>query len=67
MARYETELREDTYRYYLTDTLYHQGHNKVLTVRYVDLVNGKWKPQQEMDGDKIAVDVIARAGLVVKE
>lgn len=67
MARYETELREDTYRYYLTDTLYHQGHNKVLTVRYVDLVNGKWKPQQEMDGDKIAADVIARAGLVVKE
>ena len=67
LARLDTERREDTYRYYLTDSLYFNGENKHLTVRYIDIVNGKWTPPKEMDGDKIAADVIAKAGLVVKE
>ena len=67
MARLETERREDTYRYYLTDSFYCNGQNQHLTVRYFDLLNGKRLPSEEMDGDAIAEDVITKAGLVVKE
>lgn len=67
MARFDTERREDTYRFYLTDCFYLSGQNKHFTVRYEDLIKGRWKPPQDVDGDEIAADVIAKAGLVVKE
>lgn len=67
LARLDTERREDTYRYYLTDCFYLNGQNKHFNVRFEDLLKGNWKPPEDMDGDKIAADVIAKAGLVVKE
>ena len=67
LARLETERREDTYRYYLTDSLFFSGQQKRITIRYADILNGKHTPPKEMDGDKIAAEVIAKAGLVVKE
>lgn len=65
-ARYDTERREDTYRYYLTDCLYYEGQGRYLTARYADIVSGRYVPPKEMSGDEIAAEVIAKGGLVVR-
>lgn len=49
---------------YITDTLYYQGEQKRLTVRYADIVNKKTDHADERTGDEIAEDIIARLGLI---
>ena len=66
-ARLEQELREVTYRYYITDALYAQGENRRMKHRFVDIISGKVKPPDTRSGDEIAEDVIKRAGLKIKE
>ena len=66
-ARLEQELREITYRYYITESIFLNGENKRLTFRYRDLLDGKVKPPDHRSGDEIAEDVIKRAGLKLKE
>lgn len=67
MARLTQNSREVTYRYYVADALYGLTNNQSMTVRYVDLINGKVKPQDNRSGDEIAEEVIRNAGLVLKE
>ena len=67
MARLEQDRREVTYRYYVTDALYADSNNKSMRLRYVDILNGKSAPQDNRSGDEIAAEVIAKAGLILKE
>ncbi len=62
-ARFEAFRREDLYRMYSTDTMYYQGEQKRLTVRYTDIVNGTLPEKDERTGDEIAEDFIARFGI----
>lgn len=55
--------RDEAWKMYIADSLYYQGRNKVLTVRYADL----FKSKDERSGDEIAAEVIRAAGLVVVE
>lgn len=55
--------RDEAWKTYIADSLYFQGRNKILTVRYADL----FKPQDKRSGDEIAADIIRAAGLVVVE
>jgi hypothetical protein len=64
MARLDDDIRGVTYRYYVTEAIFATG---IMNARYVDIVNGKWKPQDKRSGDEIAADVIAKAGLILKE
>ena len=66
-ARLATESREDAYRFYISDALYFNGQNKCWTVRFADLLNGTWKPPEPVDGDKLAEEVIRKAGLTMVE
>lgn len=53
------------YRCYVTDAIYYKGQNKIINVRYTDLMHPK-----EIDtrsGDEIALDVINRLGLKVED
>lgn len=51
---------------YVTDTMYYQNQNKVITERWMDIVNGNIHHEEEKSGDDIASDVISRLGLKVK-
>lgn len=64
-AKWKEAQRLEIYRIYVSDTLYYQGQNKVLNVRYFDLVN---PPKDETrSGDEIALEVINRIGLKINE
>lgn len=67
MARLETEEREMAYRFYITDAMYLSGHNQTWSVRFSDILDGKVKAPEDVDGDEIAREVIANAGLICKE
>ena len=53
------------YKIYISDTLYHQSRNEMLTMRYLDLLESK--PKDARSGDEIVLDVIRNAGLRFKE
>ena len=53
------------YRVYVSDALYWQGQNKTLSKRWVELIEKK--PVDTRTPEEIAADIIARAGLVLKE
>ena len=55
------------YRIYVTDSFYHEERREIWTVRYEDLINGNAKRKREADGDKIALEVIEKAGIRCKE
>lgn len=59
----ESEL--SAFRIYLTDTLYWNAQEKILQLRYYDIVNGN--DYVEVDGDEIVKEIIEKAGLVVRE
>ena len=64
-AKWKEAQRLEIYRIYVSDTLYYQGQNKVLNVRYFDLLN---PPKEETrSGDEIALEVINRIGLKINE
>lgn len=64
MARYRTDIRDMTYRFYMSDCLNLVNQRKYMTVRFADMVYKKPEPQKS--GDEIAREVISKAGLVVK-
>lgn len=66
MARYRTDIRDMTYRIYMSDCLNLINQNKYLSTRYADLINGKLNHQISKSGDEIVQEVIEKAGLVVK-
>lgn len=66
MARYRTDIRDMTYRIYMSDCLNLINQKKYLTTRYADLVSGKDNHQISKSGDEIVQEVIEKAGLVVK-
>lgn len=53
------------YSIYISDTLYYQNQQKALATRFYDMIN-RDKDDDET-ADDIALDVIQRAGLRVKE
>ena len=53
------------YRVYVSDALYWQGQNKTLSKRWAELIEKK--PVDTRTPEEIAADIIARAGLVLKE
>lgn len=53
------------YRVYVSDALYWHGQNKTLSKRWVELIEKK--PVDTRTPEEIAADIIARAGLVLKE
>ena len=67
MARYNDYKRDLTYRYYLTDTLFHYAHNRAMKYRYADIVEKKVKLVPEKSGNEIVADVVSRAGLKKKK
>lgn len=67
MARLEEELRDITYRYYVTDFMYAEGCNKKMAHRYVDIIDGKIQVPDQRSGDEIAEDVFKRAGITLGE
>lgn len=64
VARFEKEQREMVYRIYITDSLYYQSRNKMLDVRYFDLIHRK---NDNRSGEEIANDLFNRMGLEVTE
>lgn len=66
ISHYSLSAKEESYRIYITDTLYLQGQNKRLSVRYADIIN-KRKKEDTRSGDEIALEVIEKLGLKVKQ
>ena len=64
LARIDKENREESYRIYITDSLYQQAQGMRLTSRYYDLMNPV--PEDKRTGDEIAADVIKKCGLNIK-
>ena len=58
MARYRTDIRDMTYRIYMSDCLNLINQKKYLTTRYADLVSGKNNHQVNKSGDEIVQEVI---------
>lgn len=63
IARMKKDKRDESYRIYITDSLYYNGQNKTISKRYIDLVNAK--PVEERPAEEIIDDVINRVGLSV--
>ena len=63
-ARIKEAHKEQTFRTYISDTLYYHEHQMALTVRYGELLNSGTKVDNR-SGDEIAKDVITRLGLKV--
>lgn len=62
-------MRETAYQLYMSDSIFHHAHGKCLSMRYADIL-GIGQDAVEKDdrtADEIALDVINRCGLVVKE
>lgn len=66
VARYNSIQREEAYRIYISDTLYHQGRQECLTKRYADIIGLGHEETDERSGNEIAEDIISRMGLKVK-
>lgn len=63
-ARIKEAHKEQTFRTYISDTLYYHERQMALTVRYGELLNNGPKADNR-SGDEIAKDVITRLGLKV--
>lgn len=63
VACIKRDRREESYRVYVTDSLYYSGQNKTVSKRYIDLVNAK--PVEHRSADDIIDDVVHRVGLKV--
>ncbi len=59
------ELRQHSYRVYVTDMLYAQGHNQTLTAKWSDLIKRNTGP--EKSAEEIVQETIMKAGLTLKE
>jgi hypothetical protein len=57
---------EETYRVYLTDSIYYYAHNQVVNVRYADLINPKKTKQRKKTGDEVVADLVKNAGIVLR-
>lgn len=75
-GRYAQELRERSYRIYVTDSLEAIANNSALLAgawgcKGAKLMEERWadlfKPRQEESGGKIAAKVILGAGLKIKQ
>lgn len=57
-------MRDRAYRFYVTDALSLAPQNKYISQRYADMI----KPHKidNRSGDEIAMDIISRHGLKVK-
>ena len=68
-ARYTEYIREETYRLYITDSLFYQARGKAFTLRYEELLDRIYnKPQEpEPTGDEIVQDIMTKYGLRFKE
>lgn len=60
-ARFESFVRDEAYRIYVTRSLQLAPQNQYLTASYADIVQKKYA--DERSGDEIAMDIITRAGL----
>lgn len=52
------------YSIYISDTLFYQNQQKALTSRFYDMVK---RDTDDETADEIALDIIQRAGLRIKE
>ena len=50
-------MREETYRLYISETLYQYTHGNMLNVKYRDIIEPKEEVEQA-DGDEIVKDII---------
>ena len=67
-ARYTEYVRDETYRYYIADSLYYQARGKALTLRYDELLKRIYEPQEpEPSGDEIVQDIMTKYGLRFKD
>lgn len=68
-ARYEIYRREETYRFYIADTLYYQAQNKALNLKYGELLKQIEQPvvEQPVNGDEIAIEIMTKYGLRFEE
>lgn len=64
-SRYEEYQRDLAYRIYVTDSLYLDAQNKMMNMRYAEIIGLKKTKVDTRSGDEIAEDVIKRAGLEV--
>lgn len=62
-ARLDEFYRDERYRIYVTRSLQLAPQGGWLTTPYDDIV----RPEPELTGEDIAIDVITKAGLVFKE
>lgn len=60
-AKLNEHIADEIYKRYIADSLYYQGHGKVLTTMYNDLIDPK--PVDNRSGDEVAMDVINKLGL----
>ena len=65
MARYVEYQRDQAYRVFVTDALYHgENHMQIISQkRYYEMIHPEKCDMRS--GDEIAADLIKRAGLVV--
>lgn len=65
MARYVEYQHEMAYRVFITDALYKDAENRFIParMRFYDVIH----PPKKVSGDEIALEVINKAGLVVKQ
>ncbi len=67
-ARYTDYIREETYRFYIADSLFYQARGKALTLRYEEVLDRLYKPQEpEPTGDEIVADIMTKYGLRFKD
>lgn len=64
MAKYDIMQREEFFRNYVTDSMYYKGQNMHIGAKYSELLNHKI---DNRTGDEIALDVIMKANLKVKD
>lgn len=67
LARLQAEIRDRTYRIYITESIFAHGENKRLTAHYSDMIKNVSQKCDNRTGDEIALDVIERLGLRVEE
>lgn len=63
-SKYQKMMKEETYRIYMSDSLFYLGQDKRLTVRYQDIADKQKK--ETRNGDEIALDIIKRLDLKVE-
>ena len=67
-ARYTDYIRDETYRFYIADSLFYQARGKALTLRYSELLDSLNKPiEPEPTGDEIVADIMTKHGLRFKD